>query len=77
MVVEDYQFVIGYGYDLEEAKGFRDDLVNAINEAHGDVIKSEDIELRKIGAAIGVHVGPHALGIAIVCKYDSESAEKL
>jgi DegV family protein with EDD domain len=63
---DDYQIVIGYGYDKEEAREFRDRLLEDLKTySHID-----EIDLYQIGAGIGVHTGPHPLGIGLLKKYD-------
>ncbi len=63
---DDYQIVVGYGYDYEEAVSFRDQLLAAMQEySH-----IEEISIYQIGATIGVHTGPHPLGMGLLRKYD-------
>ena len=35
-------------------------------------VTGEDIPIRQLGAAIGVHTGPYPLGIAFLRKYDRQ-----
>ena len=58
----EYSFCIGYGYDYEEAVGFREMLKDLIRERLG----IEEIRIYQIGATIGVHTGPYPIGIGIV-----------
>ena len=58
----EYSFCIGYGYDYEEAVGFREMLKDLIRERLG----IEEIGIYHIGATIGVHTGPYPIGIGIV-----------
>lgn len=58
----EYSFCIGYGYDYEEAVGFRELLKDLIRERLG----IEEIGIYQIGATIGVHTGPYPIGIGIV-----------
>lgn len=51
---DDYQFITGYGYDIEEGKLY--------NEKLKEILKREDVLLIQIGATIGVHTGPYPLG---------------
>ena len=44
---DDYQFITGYGYDIEEGKLY--------NEKLKEILKREDVLLIQIGATIGVH----------------------
>lgn len=63
---EDYQIVVGYGYDREEAVEFRDELLASL-KTYSDV---KDIDIFQIGATIGVHTGPYPIGLGLVRKYD-------
>ena len=61
---EDYTFLVGTGFQLEEASEFTKDIEEALQ------IKCADIPSR-IGTTIGCHTGPFPLGIAILKKYDA------
>ncbi len=63
---DDYEIVIGYGYDYEEAVEFRKELIESLSEYSSKT----DIGIFQIGAMIGVHTGPYPLGIGLVKKYD-------
>lgn len=63
---DDYEIVIGYGYDYEEAVEFRQELLDSLKTYSN---KSE-IDIYQIGAMIGVHTGPYPLGIGLIHKYD-------
>ena len=62
---EEYVIDIGYGYDIEEAKEWRREILIRLAEI-GFRIKEEQIPLYQIGAGISVHTGPYALGVAIL-----------
>lgn len=62
---ERFSIVVGFGYDYEEAKAFRDRALEALHEK-GYAI--EDIPIFQIGATISVHTGPYPLGFGIVEK---------
>ena len=64
--ITDYSLAIGVGYDYEEAKEFKKMLIKFLEERGQKV---EDIPLYQIGAAIGVHTGPYALGIGIMKRH--------
>lgn len=64
--VEDYNFVIGYGYDQEEGLKFRDQLLEAMQK-YSDI---KEITPFQIGATVAVHTGPFALGAAFMKKYN-------
>lgn len=63
---DDYEIVIGYGYDYEEAVEFRQELLDSLKIYSN---KSE-LDIYQIGAMIGVHTGPYPLGIGLIRKYD-------
>ena len=63
--LDDYSLCIGYGYDIEEAKSFRDETI-AFLASHG--YQLDDIPMYQIGATIAVHTGPYPLGLGIVKK---------
>ena len=63
---DDYEIVVGYGYDYSEAVEFRDELVNSLS----GYSSKKDIDIFQIGAMIGVHTGPYPLGIGLIRKYD-------
>lgn len=58
----DYRYVVGYGYDIEEAKVFRDKMLAMLRELCG----LEALEVYQIGATIGVHTGPYPIGIGLL-----------
>lgn len=62
----DYEIVIGYGYDLDEAKTFRDELLSSMERYSS----KKTIEIFQIGAMIGVHTGPYPLGVGLLKKYN-------
>lgn len=64
--VNNYSFVVGYGYDKEEAMEFRDRLLADL-KTYSNL---ESLDIFQIGATIGVHTGPHPLGVAFIKKYD-------
>lgn len=63
---DDYQIVVGYGYDREEAIEFRDALLASMKTYSG----IKDIDIFQIGATIGVHTGPYPIGLGLIQKYD-------
>lgn len=63
---DDYQIVIGYGYDYEEAVEFKKELLASL-QTYSNV---HDVDIFQIGAMIGVHTGPYPLGIGLIRKYD-------
>ncbi len=63
---DNYQIVVGYGYDYEEAVAFRDQLLNAM-QAYSNI---QSIDIYQIGATIGVHTGPYPLGMGLLKKFD-------
>lgn len=65
----DYVFNVGYGYDEEEGRMFRDLLLKDL-QTYCD-IDEEHLPIFQIGATIGVHTGPHPLGVTFLKKYDA------
>lgn len=61
-----FSVCIGFGYDIEEAKAFRERAYEALKAAKLD-LKAE-IPLYQIGATISVHTGPYPLGFGVVEK---------
>lgn len=57
-----YCIHVGYGYDYEEAAAFRDQVYKAVAK--------DGIEIHQIGATVGVHTGPHPIGVGILKKYE-------
>lgn len=63
---DDYEFVIGYGYDIEEAKEFKEKILKALQT----ISNIKDMDIYQIGATIGVHTGPYPLGLGVIKKYN-------
>ncbi len=63
--IDCYSIVIGYGYDIEEGKQYRDSVVREL-QAQGHDVK--ELPTCQIGATIGVHTGPYPLGIGVIEK---------
>lgn len=63
---KDYILCIGYGYDVEEAKEFKQMVIEALKP----MVELGDLLMLQIGAAIGVHTGPYPLGVGLLKKYD-------
>lgn len=61
----EYSFAIGYGYDREEGVKLRQQALEALHK-NGYSITEDQLPLYQIGAAIGVHTGPHPLGFGIM-----------
>lgn len=57
-----YSIAVGYGYDEEEAKKYRDRVAERLG-ARYDV---DTLPIYQIGATIGVHTGPYPLGLGII-----------
>ena len=57
-----YRFITGYGYDYREAQIFRDDMLAMLGELCG----LTSLGIAQIGATIGVHTGPHPLGVGLL-----------
>lgn len=63
--VNDYNFVIGWGYDLEEAAEFKALIQKELG------FKEYSETGSQIGCVSVCHTGPHALGIGCVRKYET------
>lgn len=64
---EEYEIVIGYGYDREEAEHFREMALEMLREKIG----LEELKIYQIGATIGVHTGPYPIGFGVVKRADA------
>lgn len=64
---QDYIFSVGFGYDEEEGRAFKE-MVDQMLQEMG---VSEPAHFVQIGATICVHTGPYALGVGIMKKYDA------
>lgn len=60
----DYNFLVGTGFELEEAKDFENLLEKSL-----PIKCAHNVESR-IGTTIGCHTGPYPLGVAFIKKYD-------
>lgn len=58
-----YNIVIGYGYEIDEAEHLKKRLTEILKNSHS---VDADISVRQIGSTIGVHTGPHPLGVGIL-----------
>ena len=65
--VNDYRFCVGFGYDYDEAKEFKDNFVTALKEFKPEF--NDELYIRQIVATIGVHTGPHPIGVGLIKKY--------
>lgn len=63
---DDYQIVVGYGYDYQEAVEFRDQLLTSLKTYSNYT----NIDIYQIGATIGVHTGPYPIGLGLIRKYE-------
>lgn len=63
---EDYSFAVGSGYGYEEAAEYKKEF-----ESFMQITCTSEVEAR-IGACVGCHTGPYALGMAFVKRYDAK-----
>lgn len=63
--LEHYTFALGWGYSREEAEPFFEQIRELFLSEFG---KTPDFVPIQIGAAIGVHTGPHPVGIGLIEK---------
>lgn len=64
---DQYSIAVGYGYDYEEACQFRDELLASL-QTYSNI---KELPIYQIGATIGVHTGPHPLGLGLVKRWDA------
>lgn len=62
--VSDYNFLVGTGFQLEEAAEFEQNIEEALQ------ITCDQIPSR-IGTTIGCHTGPFPMGVAFIKRYDA------
>lgn len=67
--ISNYSLAVGFGYDPEEAKAFRQMIIDALSSNYP--VSQDALPLYQIGSAIGVHTGPYPLGIGILERYDA------
>ena len=65
MDIDCFSLSVGFGYDLEEGKEYRDSVIEMLR-SHGYEIG--EIPMYQIGATIAVHTGPYPLGIGVIEK---------
>ncbi len=65
--MEDYKYLVGFGYDIEEGQSYYQKISSHIFEES----RVKEVGILQIGATIAVHTGPHAIGIGILKKYES------
>lgn len=65
MVADCFSIAVGFGYDIEEGKAFRNHALEVLRGRGYDV---EEIPAYQIGATIGVHTGPYPLGFGVLEK---------
>ncbi len=63
--VDCFSIAIGFGYDYEEAVGYRE---HALETLHGKGLAVKEIPIYQIGATISVHTGPYPLGFGVIEK---------
>ena len=64
---KDYQFMAGFGYDIQEALDYQKEVEKLLTELGGD---TGDLPLIQIGATTCVHTGPYSLGVGLIKKYE-------
>lgn len=64
-----YRFTVGFGYDMNEAVSFKEQVVKALKEAGYD---PGEVKINQIGATIGVHTGPYPIGVGIIRRHRTE-----
>lgn len=64
--VNKYRFCVGFGYNQEEAVEFKEQFISALRQICPTF--EQVVPIRQIGVTIGVHTGPHPLGIGLLQK---------
>lgn len=62
---ECYSISVGFGYDIEEGREFRDHVLETLQKKGYAIQK---IPTYQIGATISVHTGPYPLGLGVIEK---------
>lgn len=68
---DNYSIAVGYGYNYKEACEFRDELLASL-KTYSHIT---ELPIYQIGATIGVHTGPHPLGLGLVKRWDAPDKE--
>lgn len=68
--LDDYIVTVGHGYDEQEGEAFRDMVEQELGITLLERTDQSDF-IVAIGAITAVHTGPHALGLAIIKKYET------
>lgn len=63
--IEDYSIAVGFGYDRTEAEAYRNQVMEQLQKEGYSI---SQIPIYQIGATIGVHTGPHPVGLGIIRK---------
>lgn len=61
-----YAFCVGYGYDRDEGRKFKENLLKTLQERFPGF--DEPVLLQQIGATISVHTGPYPIGVGLIQK---------
>lgn len=64
--IDEYRFSVGFGYDYQEAVEFKEELIKELKELYPSF--NDEVPIRQIGATIGVHTGPHPIGVGLLKK---------
>lgn len=65
MSADCFSIAVGFGYDVEEGKEFRNHALDVLRSRGFDL---KQIPAYQIGATIGVHTGPYPLGFGVIEK---------
>lgn len=58
-----FAIMVGYGYNIQEGEEFRAEVITKLKQQWPDYAPVVDIG--QIGATIGVHTGPHPIGLGL------------
>lgn len=64
--ISEYDFCVGYGYDIEEGKKY----YQCVKEQLEELCSSVKVVCAQIGATIAVHTGPLAIGVGCIRRYE-------
>lgn len=64
--IDEYRFSVGFGYDYQEAVEFKEEFIKELKELYPSF--NDEVPIRQIGATIGVHTGPHPIGVGLLKK---------
>lgn len=58
-----FAIMTGYGYNIQEGEALRSEVIAKLKQRWPDY--DSEVDIGQIGATIGVHTGPHPLGLGL------------